>query len=221
MCLALLSVGGPEDSAARRIRRFVKKINWRRTRTIVATGAVLATVALALPRPADARGRGFHGGYHRGPVFVGGFYRPYFAFGFGPYWGPYWGGPYGWGPWGPYAYGPPGGIDMSAAFQAGYGAVDLNVKPGQAEVWVDGKYVAEARDLDGYPSYLWLPEGAHHVFVYKGGYARFEEDIEVQRGFRKDLKVRLEKGESQPPGQKPGKVPAKSEPPKTEPGTNF
>ena len=193
-------------------------IDWRRTRTIVATGAFLATMALALPQSADARGRGYHGGY-RGPVVVRGFYGfgyPYFGFGFGPYGGGYW------GPgWGPYAYGPEGGIDMSAAFTAGYGAVDLNVKPGQAEVWVDGKFVAEARDLDGYPSYLWLPEGAHHVVVYKGGYARFEEDIEVQRGYRKDLKVRLDKGESQPPGQRPGKAPEKNEPPKPDLGAIF
>src|SRR5262245_61391009 len=98
-------------------------IDWRRTRTIVATGAILATVALALPRTADARGRGYHGGNH-GPVIVRGFYGfgyPYFGFGLGPYWGPYWGSY----AWGPYAYGPPGGIDMSAAFTAGYGAVDM------------------------------------------------------------------------------------------------
>jgi hypothetical protein len=43
------------------------------------------------------------------------------------------------------------------------------------------------------------------AFANKGGYARFEDEIEVQRGYRKDLKVRLEKGESQPPGVRPGK----------------
>ncbi len=187
-------------------------IHGRPTRAIVATAAILATMALTLPRAADAHRRGGRGGHRLGPVFYRGYYGfgfPYFGFGFGPYFGPY---------WGPYGYPPPGGIDMSAAFAAGYGAVDMNVKPGAAEVWVDGKYVAEARDLDGYPSYLWLPEGAHRVIVYKGGYARFEEEIEVQRGFRKDLRVRLEKGESPPPGQKPGKAdPGKAEPAKKEP----
>ena len=188
---------------------------WRRTRTLLAAAAIVAA-ALSLPRATEAHGRGGRGGYrgHGGPVVVSGFYGfPYayphsFGLGFGPYFGPYW------GPWG---YGPPGGVDMSAAFAAGYGAVDLNVKPGAAEVWVDGKFVAEARDLDGYPSYLWLSEGAHHVIVYKGGYARFEEDIEMQRGLRKELKVRLEKGDSEPPGQRPGKAePGKAEPAKTD-----
>src|SRR5262245_36451097 len=180
---------------------------WRRTRTLIATVGVLA-VALSLPRATEAHGRG---GYHGGHAVVRGFYGfpyPYPYFGFGLGWGPYWG-PY-WGAWG-YGYGPPGGVDMSAAFSAGYGAIDLNVKPGAAEVWVDGKFVAEAKDLDGYPSYLWLPEGAHHVIVYKGGYARFEEDIEVQRGYRKPLKIRMEKGESQPPGLRPGKPSEKPE----------
>src|SRR5262245_42844918 len=203
----------------------------RRFHTLVAAAAILVA-AFGLPGAALAQGHGGHGGggyhggsgYHggygyHGPVVVAPYYHypyayPYFAFGFGfgPYWGPY---------WGPWAYGPPGGIDMSAAFASGYGAIDLNAKPGDADVWVDGKYIAAAKDLDGYPSYLWLSEGAHHVIIYKGGYARFEEDVEVARGYRRELKVRLEKGESQPPGLKPGKSeppppPRKEEPPKTD-----
>lgn len=59
--------------------------------------------------------------------------------------------------------------------------------------------MAEARDLDGHPSYLWLAEGAHRVVVYRAGYARFEEEVDVHRGVVEDLKIRLEKGESVPP----------------------
>jgi hypothetical protein len=141
-----------------------------------------------------------HGHPPRGPVVVGGvrgggFYGPFF--GLSPFWGPY--------GWGPYPYPPGGGIDLGAALIAGYGALELNAKPGQAEVWVDGKFVAEARELDGYPSYLWLAEGAHKVVVYKGGYSSFEEEIEVRRGVHRELKIRLEKGESAPPGLRPGR----------------
>ena len=159
---------------------------------LTALGATLPAAAMAFPARVH-RGAVF---VHRGPVFFGrGFYRPYFGLGFGYYgYGPY---------FGPYAYGPAGGVDMNVAMMTGYGGVDLDVKPGQAEVWVDGKFVAEAKDLDGYPSYLWLKEGVHHVVVYKGGYQRFEEDIEVQRGFKKDLRIRLEKGESASPGRRP------------------
>jgi hypothetical protein len=155
--------------------------------------AVALTGALAFQTPeAEAHGRA--GG--RRVVYVGGgFYNPWF--GFGPYWGWGWG-PYPWG-----YYGPAGGVDMNMAMMAGYGAVELNVKPNRADVWVDGKWVGEARDLDGYPSYLWLADGAHKLAVYKGGYKTFEEEIAVSRGMKTEIKLRLELGDSPPPGPKP------------------
>ncbi len=167
--------------------------------TAAASAVLLVTLGVSLPAPALADP---HGG-HRGPVIVGRGYGYGFGYGYGPYFGLGWG-PY-WGPWGygPYAYGPEGGIDLNVAMMSGYGGVDLDVKPNQAEVWVDGKFIAEAKELDGYPSYLWLKEGVHKIVVYKGGYQRFEEEIEVQRGFKKDLRVRLEKGESEAPGRRP------------------
>jgi hypothetical protein len=164
----------------------------------VAMAMVLSAVGASVPAPVEAHSRGGR----RGPVIVvrRGFGSP---FGFGSYFGPY--GPYAYGPdaYRPYAYGPVGGVDLNVAMMAGYGGVQMNVKPGQAEVWVDGKFIAEAKDLDGYPSYLWLKEGVHKIVVYKGGYERFEEEIHVQRGFKKDLRVRLEKGESDTPGRRP------------------
>jgi len=77
------------------------------------------------------------------------------------------------------------------------------VKPNRADVWVDGKYAGEARDLDGYPSYLWLKEGVHRVQVQKGGYKLFDEEIEMQPGLKKNLRIRMEPGESEPPAAKP------------------
>ncbi len=172
-------------------------MNKNRVSQTVAMALLLAAIAASLPEEARAHPRGGR----RGPVVVvrGGF-GPHFGFGYGygSYFGPY--GPYAYGP---YAYGPVGGVDLNVAMMAGYGGVEMNVKPGQAEVWVDGKFIAEAKNLDGYPSYLWLKEGVHKIVVYKGGYERFEEEIEVQRGFKKDLRVRLEKGESAAPGRRP------------------
>jgi len=135
---------------------------------------------------AGSRWRGYYG--HYGP------YYHRFGWGFGfydPLWDPY------------YYYEPPGGIDMNVAVQEGLGAIDVDVKPNRAAVWVDGKYVAQARDLDGDPSFLWLPDGAHHVVIYQKGYARFEEDVDVRRGIRKQLEVRLVEGESEPPAPSP------------------
>jgi hypothetical protein len=164
-----------------------------RTRWFLAAATTLAAVLMAFPRAAEARGRvGF-----RGAIVVPGFFGwPHYAygpyFGFGPYWGPY---------YGPYA---PGGFDPGMAAAAGIGAVDLNVKPGEAEVWVDGRFMAEARDLDGSPRPLWLREGPHHIVIYKGGYRSFDEEVSVAPGQRMNLKVHLEKGDSPPPGLRPG-----------------
>jgi hypothetical protein len=99
---------------------------------------------------------------------------------------------------------------------SGMGGLDMNVNPKQAEVWVDGKYVADARDLDGDPTYLWLKKGAHHVVVYKSGFRSFEEDVDVNVGMIRELKLKLEKGESQPPARgasEAGREPARSESP--------
>jgi hypothetical protein len=170
---------------------------WKRAGSILSAAIVFAGATLVRAPEAEAHGRG-----GRGRVHVGGFYgfAPYFGFGFSPFYYPY-GYPY-WGYPGFYLQ-PEGGVDMNVAMMAGWGAVDLEVKPNRADVWVDGRYVGEARDLDGYPSYLWLEQGVHHLAVYKGGYTTFEEDVDVQRGMKKELKVRLEKGESLPPGPKP------------------
>jgi hypothetical protein len=171
------------------------------TRTIrFAQAAALAAVVglglSAVPAHAGPHGRGgFHGG---GRVYVGGFYDGYYGynpyFGYGPYFGPYAFGPYGYGPFAGSGYGPGG--DMNAAMIAGQGALEMDVKPGEAEVWVDGEYVADARDLDGYPSYLWLKKGTYHIAIKRGGYATFEQDVDVRRGKIMTMKVRLQKGDA-------------------------
>ena len=167
--------------------------NVKRARFTLALAVALAG-ALAFQVPeAEAHGRGGRRVIVGGGFYGGGFYNPWL--GFGPFWG--------WGAYPPAYFQPEGGVSMGMAMMAGYGAVDLNVKPNRADVWVDGKYVGEARDLDGYPSYLWLPDGEHRLAVYKGGYLAFDEKINVQRGMKTELKLRLQPGDSPPPGPKP------------------
>jgi hypothetical protein len=168
---------------------------------LVLGALAVATLTMLGSTAAEAHGRGGHGGRR---VVVSGGWRVHapFAYGWGfysPFFDPYWS----WG--GPYAR-PHGGVDMNVAMMAGWGAVEMDVKPNRADVWVDGRYVGEARDLDGYPSYLWLEKGSHRVAVYKAGYRTFDEEIEVSRGMKRELKLRLEPGESQPPGPKPADV---------------
>ena len=167
-----------------------------RAASTLAVAVAVAGVLALQPPDAEAHGRG---GGHRAVYVGGGFYSPWMS----PWYG--WG--WGWGAYPAAYYGPPGGIDMGVAMMAGFGAIELNVKPNRADVWVDGKYVGEARDLDGYPSYLWLADGGHKVAVYKGGYKTFEEEISVQRGMKTQIKLRLEPGDSPPPGPKPSDKP--------------
>ena len=172
----------------------------KRAAAVIAAAAGIALLAATMPEDAEAHVRRGHG---RGPIVVvgGGFYgAPFFTpyWGFGPGWGPYFGGGF---------FPPILAVDLNLAAANGLGVVDLNVKPGEAEVWLDGKFYGEAKDFDGTPSFLWLKEGPHRVVIYRGGYERFEEDVEAQRGQFKELKVRLKKGESVPPGMKPGKEP--------------
>ena len=157
--------------------------------------AVAGTVAFQAPE-AEAHGRGGRGGGGRVVYYGGGgFYNPWYGFGAG--WG------WGWGGYPAGFYQPEGGVGMGAAMIAGMGAVELNVKPNRADVWVDGKYVGEARDLDGYPSYLWLAEGEHRVAVHKGGFLAFDEPINVQRGMKTKIKLKMQPGDSPLPGPKP------------------
>lgn len=166
--------------------------NWKRSRRMVVAAVALALLGLGASPEASAhpRGRG------RAVVYGGGFYgyNPWFGMGWGPYWG--------WGPYYPGFY-PAGGVDMNAAMMAGFGAVELNVKPNRADVWVDGRYVGEARDLDGYPTYLWLADGPHRLAVHKGGFLVFDEEIDVRRGMKTEIKLKLQPGDSPPPGTKP------------------
>src|SRR6185503_18744824 len=85
------------------------------------------------------------------------------------------------------------GIEAGLPAGAGIGAIDLRVRPGDADVWIDGRYVGQASDLDGYPTPLWLRQGSHRLVVSKDGYRRFDEKIAVRPGGRAGLIVRLEK----------------------------
>lgn len=171
-----------------------------RIRAIVAAAALVSATLIA-PAGVRAQGHRGHGGHGGGRVVVsGGFYGPWWGFGMGYGYG-YWG-PWGWGGYPPAYYGPEGGVPMGVAMMSGFGGVDLEVKPNRADVWVDGKYVGEARDFDGYPSYLWLKEGVHRLQIQKGGYKLFDEEVDMQPGLKKSLKVRLEPGESEPPAGK-------------------
>jgi len=184
---------------------------WMRRGAMLAAAAGLVGMSVFAPPRVEASSNANRQTLH-GFVAAHVRFGPHFGVGFGPYWGgPYWRagwwGPGWWGPYWSYPYYPESGVALHSAMLAGYGAVKVDAKPKQAEVWADGRPVAEARDLDGTPSYLWLKEGEHRIQIYKGGFVTFDQTIDVHAGMRTELRARLEPGPSLPPS---GKAPAAS-----------
>ncbi len=139
----------------------------------------------------DGRGSGSH---HNG-YYSGGYYYPYhYPYGWGNY--GFWPGFYGWWWWGypSYGYGnyqQPGYYERDRA-----GALDFDVYPARAEVFVDGQYLGKVDGFDGWPRYLWLPKGTYDVVLYLDGYKTVARQISVYPGSVIQIDDRLEPGDS-------------------------
>lgn len=108
-------------------------------------------------------------------------------------WSAHWSGP-GYGPW---FWGPVWGstVVYDRPYPE-YGALDLDVEPETAEVYVDGTRVGQADDYDGFPTYLWLPRGTYDVVIYQPGYRTLSRQYSVYPGVVIDVEDRLEIGDA-------------------------
>ena len=116
---------------------------------------------------------------------------------------------YGWGPWGWSGYGPYGGYygpygPYGPAWSPRrvndrMGALDLDLKPGDTEIWLDGQPIGIADRFDGWPGYLWLEEGDYHFVFYREGYRTIAREYRIHPGLVIDVVDRLDRGESVPP----------------------
>lgn len=79
-----------------------------------------------------------------------------------------------------------------------WGALDLDVRPEEAQVYLDGDYVGIADNYDGYPRYLWLERGEHRLVFVLNGYETLVRDLNVRAGEIISLKDRLVPGTSTP-----------------------
>ena len=139
---------------------------------------LLAALFLLTAAPALADGK--KGKNHHRSVRVGvgfaphfyGFYGPYFGHrGFYPYRGWYY--DYGYG----YGY-----YRNRNRYARQFGALDLNVKPKDTQVWIDGGYVGTTGRLDGTPRYLWLERNSYEVVFYKDGHESVVKRFKVTPG---------------------------------------
>ncbi len=153
---------------------------------------------------------GWHGG-HSGSRHRGYYYYPrYGRYGSPYYYWPWWwgGGPYrtydryGYGPYGYGSYGYDGPGNYSR-YNRDSGALDIDVSPDRAEVYVDGQYIGTADDFDGFPSYLWLPKGTYDVVIYLPGFTTIARQYSVYPGLVIDVEDDMSEGDAVRPEDLP------------------
>ena len=158
--------------------------------------AVLVTLGLIASMSARAGSRGHHG-HHR---YHG--YGHYGLYGYGGYGHHgYYGhhSPYGHGYYGNYSarfYGPDGNPYRVVSTVGDLGALDLNVKPKNAQVYLNGTYIGVSGKFDGRPSYLWLKEGTYELIFLNEGYMTVIREFAIHAGAVIDVKLRLVPGRS-------------------------
>jgi hypothetical protein len=76
--------------------------------------------------------------------------------------------------------------------------VDIDVRPKDARVHLDDRFVGRARYFDGSPGYLYLAPGSYRVELRLEGYKNIGVDLEAQAGCRYELKHRLERVKGTP-----------------------
>jgi len=167
--------------------------------------AILALTTFAAPASAQFR---------RGPVnrvvVVGGFYDPFF---YSPFWyDPWYAAPYQWGWYPPYR----------GAYLAPEASVKLDVKPKQAEVYVDGYYAGIVDDFDGAFQRLHVAPGEHEIELYLDGYRAVKQHVFLTADNTFKVKYSMEKlaaGEqAEPRPQAPTPQVAQGAPPPMPPG---
>lgn len=151
--------------------------------TLAIALAVLAAAAFA--PTAEAQRSGVSRTAHRRPYY-GSRFRSHWGWGWGWGYSPYW---YGYGPYHPYG----GYYGYGRAVSRNWAAVDTDVSPESARVYLDGQYVGTADDFDGYPDYLYLKAGRYRLEFRLEGYETRTISVDARPGTKLDVGDRLAK----------------------------
>ena len=89
--------------------------------------------------------------------------------------------------------------------------VNTHIRPKDARIHLDSRFVGRARYLDGKPGYLYLEPGSYLLEIHLGGYRSVLIELEASAGCRYDLMHRLERV-SGSRKEKKGDPPGKGEP---------
>jgi hypothetical protein len=119
---------------------------------------------------------------------------------------PYYYGRYRWYPWGwwggwGYPYGPYYPWGMGAYWypeqvRPDMGALDLDIRPEKARVYLDGHMIGIADNFDGWPRHLWLEEGTYDLVFYHEGYETIARQYTIYPGLVIDVEDRMIEGEA-------------------------
>jgi hypothetical protein len=171
-----------------------------RSAFVLALGFVLAFLLWPAPSEAGQRTRVIRAPR---PVIVSSAY----TYGYRPFfWHPWYPGSWYW-PY-PYDYYRYGRYEET-------GAVRLQVKPREAQVYVDGYFVGIVDDFDGAFQRLRLPTGGHEIAVHLEGFQTFRQSIYAQPGSTVSIRAALA---PLPPGAPNDPLPVPSPPPAAESG---
>jgi hypothetical protein len=132
--------------------------------------------------------------------YYSGYYDPFaygYRYGYSPYWVPGYGFGYGYFSYDPFLFGGygygggygsgygsgyGGGYSSSYGSSRGTGSLRLKVKPGNAQVFIDGYYVGIVDNFDGVFQRLGIEAGAHKIEVRAEGFEQVEFDVMVTPG---------------------------------------
>jgi hypothetical protein len=153
---------------------------------------------------------------HTRVVVGGGFYRPYFyspfyydpfwfGVGFGTFYDPFYAGWYPLYAQYPYAY-----PRYPYYYGAGWASARIQMKPRDAQVYVDGYFVGAVDQFDGVFQRLDVPAGEHELTVYLPGYRSYHERVLFRPGEGYHFKAILE---PLAPGTAPEPKPQPAAPP--------
>ena len=145
--------------------------------------------------------------YYYSPYFYNGFYTSfYFGVGWYPHYASFgWGYPY----YGSYAYGYPyysaygypyGPYPYPAYSYAPWSSARIEVRPRDAQVFVDGNFVGVVDSFDGVFQRLDVPAGEHEIAIYMPGYHTYTERTLFRPGESYHFKTDLQ---PLPPGAPP------------------
>ena len=98
-----------------------------------------------------------------------------------PYWGWGWGGAW-------------GSTVVYPMADRTHGALDVDVEPERAQIYIDGELVGEADDYDGFPDFLWLERGTYDVVLFHAGFQTIARQISVYAGQVIDVEDRMVPG---------------------------